>query len=213
MLRKVVLGLLISTSALAAPGPGTAAVKQANDTISGLLKQKVTAGSKEETELAAKVTSSVRSFMDIDELGKRAMKDQWSKLSARQQSDFLALLRELIEAQYIKGLRSNLDYAVKYTDETTDKDGNIDVATSIETKRKGRPITIGIDYVLVKEGAAYKAWDVKTDGVGLVDNYRTMFNKIIAKDGFEGLMAKMRDKKKQTAHARHVVRRGVSSLR
>ena len=43
--------------------------------------------------------------------------------------------------------------------------------------------------------------DVKTDGVGLVENYRTMFNKIIAKDGFDGLIAKM--KKKQAAH-RHL---------
>ena len=199
MFRRIALLLLtISTTALAAPGPGTAAVKQANETINGLLKQKVAAGSKEETDLAAKVTTSVRSFIDIDELGKRAMADQWGKLSAKQQTDFLNLLRELIEAQYIKGLRSNLDYAVKYADETTDKAGNIDVATTIETKRKGRPISIQIDYVLIKQGAAYKAWDIKTDGVGLVENYRTMFNKIIAKDGFDGLMAKMRDKKKES---------------
>ncbi len=198
--RKIAIALAAMTApALAAPGPGTAAVKTANDTINGLLKQKVTAGSKEETDLATKVTTSVRSFIDIDELGKRAMVDQWSKLSAAQQKDFLDLLRALIEAQYVKGLRSNLEYAVKYTDETTDKEGNIDVATTIETKRKGRPITIGIDYVLVKEGSAYRAWDVKTDGVGLVENYRTMFNKIIAKDGFEGLMTKMRDKKKESA--------------
>jgi len=199
MFRKIALLLTFTASAaLAAPGPGTAAVKQANETINGLLKQKVAAGSKEETDLATKVTTSVRSFIDIDELGKRAMVDQWAKLTPKQQTDFLGLLRELIEAQYVKGLRSNLDYAVKYTDETSDKDGNIDVATTIETKRKGRPITIQIDYVLVKQGATYKAWDVKTDGVGLVENYRTMFNKIIAKDGFDGLMGKMRDKKKDT---------------
>jgi phospholipid transport system substrate-binding protein len=199
MFRKIALALVVATApALAAPGPGTAAVKTANETINSLLKQKATAGSKEETELAAKVTTSVRSFIDIDELGKRAMVDQWSKLTPAQQKDFLGLLRELIEAQYVKGLRSNLEYAVKYTDESTDKDGNVDVATQIETKRKGRPIMIGIEYVLVKEGGSYRAWDVKTDGVGLVDNYRTMFNKIIAKDGFDGLMTRMRDKKKES---------------
>ena len=198
LLRSIALVLALGGTALAAPGPGTAAVKQANDTINTLLKQKVAPGSKDETELAQKVTTSVRSFIDIDELGRRAMSDQWSKLTAKQQTEFLALLRELIEAQYVKGLRSNLDYAVKYTDETADKSGNIDVATTIETKRKGRPITIQIDYVLVKQGPSYKAWDVKTDGVGLVDNYRVMFNKIIAKDGFEGLMTKMRDKKKES---------------
>jgi hypothetical protein len=59
-------------------GPGVAAVKLANDKISALLKQKPAAGSKEEKDLAGKVTTSVRDFLDIDELGKRAMADQWA---------------------------------------------------------------------------------------------------------------------------------------
>ncbi|MGH9886792.1 MAG: MlaC/ttg2D family ABC transporter substrate-binding protein [bacterium] len=178
-------------------GPGTQAVKSANDTIGGLLKQKAAAGSKEEKDLAAKVTTSVRGFLDIDQLGKRAMIDNWQKLSKAQQDQFLSLLRALIEDQYVRGLRANLDYQVEYAGETTDKDGNVIVETKINTKRKGRPYTIAVDYVLVKDGDKLRAWDVKTDGAGLVENYRTMFDKIIDKDGFDGLIAKM--KKKQSA--------------
>ena len=175
-------------------GPGTAAVKQANTTISNLLKQKVAQGSKEEKELAGKVTTSVRNFIDIDELGKRAMVDQWPKLSKAQQEQFLTLLRELIEDNYVRGLRANLEYTVAYTGETTDKSGNIVVTTKISTQRKGRPYTIAVEYVLVKEGDKLRAFDIKTDGVGLVENYRTTFNKIVEKDGFEGLIAKMKKK-------------------
>lgn len=175
-------------------GAGTQAVKAANDTIAGLLKQKVAAGSKEEKDLAAKVTTSVRSFLDIDQLGKRAMVDNWGKLSKAQQDQFLALLRSLIEDNYVRGLRANLEYQVEYSGEAADKDGNVVVATKINTKRKGRPYTIEVDYVLVKEADKLRAWDVKTDGIGLVENYRTMFNKIIAKDGFDGLIAKMKSK-------------------
>jgi len=178
-------------------GPGTQAVKAANDTIASLLKQKAAPGSKEEKDLAAKVTTSVRGFLDIDQLGRRAMVDNWQKLSRAQQDQFLALLRSLIEDNYVRGLRANLEYQVDYAGETTDKDGNVTVATKINTKRKGRVYTIGIDYVLVKDGDKLRAWDVKTDGVGLVENYRTMFDKIIEKDGFDGLIAKM--KKKQAA--------------
>ncbi len=178
-------------------GPGSAAVKKANDTIAGLLKQKATPGSKEEKELAAKVMTSVRGFLDIDQLGKRAMVDNWSKLSKAQQEQFQQLLRSLIEDNYVRGLRANLQYQVEYVGESTDKDGNVVVATKIKTQRKGRPYTIAVDYVLVKEGDQMRAFDVRTDGVGLVENYRTMFNKIIAKDGFDGLIAKM--KKKQAA--------------
>ncbi len=180
-------------------GPGTTVVKQANDTISTLLKQKVAPGSKEEKDLAAKVTNSVRGFLDIDQLGKRAMVDQWSKLSKEQQQQFLTVLRELIEANYIKGLRANLSYTVEYVGESADKDGNTVVTTNVKTQRKGRPYSIEVAYVLVKDGDKLRAFDVKTDGVGLIENYRTMFNKVIAKDGFAGLLDKMKKKQADTA--------------
>jgi len=192
-----VLILLIAVPVLAGGGPGTSVVKQANEKISALLKQKPAPGSKEEKDLAAKVTTSVRDFLDIDELGKRAMADQWGKLTAAQQTEFLTTLRSLIEDNYVRGLRANLEYSVDYTGETVDKDGNLDVATTINTKRHDRPYKIEVEYVLKKDGDKLKAWDVKTDGVGLVDNYRTQFDRIIEKDGFAGLIAKM--KKKQSA--------------
>ena len=204
MLRRSILFVCLALFVAASPavaqpksGPGTQAVKAANDTIAGLLKQKVAAGSKEEKDLAAKVTTSVRSFLDIDQLGKRAMVDNWSKLSKAQQDEFLRLLRALIEDNYVRGLRANLDYAVDYTGESTDKDGNVVVTTKINTKRRGRPYTIAVDYVLIKDGDKLRAWDVKTDGVGLVENYRTMFDKIIDKDGFDGLIGKMKKKQGQ----------------
>jgi ABC-type transporter MlaC component len=180
-------------------GPGTTAVKQANETIANQLKQKVAAGSKEEKDLAAKVTTNIRGFLDIDQLGKRAMVDQWGKLSKDQQSQFLTLLRELIEANYVRGLRANLQYSVDYVGETTDKDGNTVVTTKVNTERKGRPYSIEVVYVLVKDGEKLRAFDIKTDGVGLIDNYRTMFNKVIAKDGFAGLIDKMKKKQADTA--------------
>jgi len=217
MSRSLVVALIAALAALAAPaaaaptgtpppktekaaakaGPGTTAVKSAYETLSGQLKQKAPVGSKEEKDLAAKVTTSVRDFLDIDQLGKRAMVDNWAKLTKVQQDQFQQLLRDLIEENYIRGLRANLNFNVEYVGESPDKDGNIVVATKIKTQRKGRPYTIAIDYVLVKDGDKLRAFDVKTDGVGLVENYRTMFNKIIAKDGFDGLIAKM--KKKQAA--------------
>jgi len=188
-----------SLPAFAAPaGPGTTAVKTATDTIATLLKQKVTPASKEEKALTAKVTTSVRGFIDIDQLGKRAMEDQWAKLTKAQQTEFLTLLRQLIEENYVKGLRSNLQYTIDYVGESTDKTGNIVVATKVNTQRKGRPYSISIDYVLVKDGGKLRAFDIKTDGVGLVENYRTQFNKIIAKDGFAGLISKMKSKQAKT---------------
>ena len=179
-------------------GPGSNVVKSANEKIAALLKQKASPGSKEEKDLAAKVTSSVRDFLDIDELGKRAMANQWTKLTAAQQTEFLSTLRALIEDNYVRGLRANLEYSVDNTGESTDTDGNIVVTTQINTKRKGRAYKIEVDYVLKKDGDKLKAWDVKTDGVGLVENYKEQFDKIISKEGFDGLIGRMKKKQSST---------------
>ena len=193
----VILLMLCAVPVLAGPpGPATQVVKQANEKISALLKQKAAPGSKAEKDLAGKVTTSVRDFLDIDELGKRAMVDQWGKLTAAQQTEFLSTLRALIEDNYVKGMRSNLEYSVEYTGEAPDSDGNTVVTTVIHTKRHGRPYNIEVDYVLHKEGDKLRAFDVMTDGVGLVENYRQQFDKIIEKEGFPGLIARM--KKKQS---------------
>lgn len=195
MKRLIILlfALLAAPAFAGTPGPGTASVKAANQKISGLLKQKVAAGSKEEKDLAGKVTGSVRDFLDIDELGKRALADQWSKGTPAQQQEYLSTLRALIEDNYIKGLRSNLEYTVDYTGESIEN-GNHVVVTQINTKRHNRPYKIEVDYVLKKDGGKLKAWDVKTDGVGLVENYKEQFNKIVEKDGFAGLISKMKKK-------------------
>ena len=187
--------LVGSIAAAGKAGPGTKAVRGANETIAAALQQKVEPGSAEEKALAAKVTESVRGFLDVDELGKRALADHWEKLTDAQRTEYLTLLRGLIEDNYVKGLRANLDYEVVYKGETEQADKTRLVKTEVKTKRRGRPYTVKVDYVLRQEGKTWKAYDVATDGVGLVENYRAQFNKIIAKDGFDGLIAKMKKKR------------------
>ena len=198
--------LLLVSLALAAPasgwaqtgqasdGVGTQAVRRANSQVQELLRQKAEPGSAEEKKLASQVTRSVRDFLDIETLGKRAMRDHWGKLSAGERREFVQLLRELVEANYIKALRANLNYQVKYVGEKEEGDQLI-VQTEVEAKRRGRPRTVGIDYVLTRDGQAWRAFDVVTDGVGLVENYRAQFNKIVKSDGFAGLMDRMRKKR------------------
>jgi phospholipid transport system substrate-binding protein len=183
------------SASAAGDGPGTKAVRSANDTINGLLKQKVAAGSDEEKKLAAKVTTSVRDLLDVDELGKRALVDHWKDIPAAKQKDLLDTLRALIEDNYVKGLRANLEYTVDYTGESTQTDGSVLVTTVVKTQRHGRPYEIKVDYVLTSAGGKLKVYDVKTDGVGLVENYRSQFDKIISKDGVDGLLAKMKKKR------------------
>lgn len=192
----LLVGVVLGAPAFAADGPGIAAVRHTNENVSALLKQKPEPGSDAEKRLVAQLSSELQSFLDVEELGQRALNEHWKSLNASQRKQFLALLRELVEGNYLKAMRSNLSYEVRYLKEE-EKDGSRWVSTEIHLERNGRPETMSVDYALRKEGDSWRAFDLVTDGVGLVENYRAQFNKIIAKEGFSGLLERMRKKKAQ----------------
>ena len=198
-LLLVTLALLLAPPAAGADnppgGPGTRAVREANTTVRELLRRQVEPGSPAEKKLAAQVTQSVRDFIDIDMLGQDAMRDHWASLPSGRRRQFLRLLRGLVEANYLKALRANLDYQVRYLGEEAAPGGRLLVRTEIQVERHGRPRAIAIDYLLARNGNGWRAFDVITDGVGLVENYRAQFNKIIARDGFGALMDRMQRKR------------------
>ena len=195
--------LLASLLAVAAPawaddGPGTSAVRRANDGVKALLEQKPEPGSPAEKQLASQISTRLKGFLDIDELGQRALGDHYAKLSASQRKEFLALLRDLVESNYIKAMRSNATYEVRYVKEE-EQDGGRLVTTELVLTRNGRPEVMSVEYRVRKEGDQWRAFDLVTDGVGLVENYRAQFNQIIAKEGIGGLLDRMRKKKAQNS--------------
>jgi phospholipid transport system substrate-binding protein len=190
----IVLGVSFWSSPSSAEGAATATVRKANDTLKELLKKKAPPGGPEEKKLTNEVTTRLGTFLDVDELGRRALRDHWSKLGAEQRREFTKLLRELVEANYLKALRARLDYDVAYADETTTNSG-VRVATEVHALRNGRKQTMSIDYVLHRQNDDWRVFDLVTDGVGLVENYRSQFNKVIAKESVDGLLARMRKKK------------------
>jgi phospholipid transport system substrate-binding protein len=189
------LFLLVAGSpvALAAEGPGTATVRRANSTLVGLLTQKAVPGSPEERRLASEMRAKLKTFLDVDELGRRALVDHWSLLDAGQRSEFTNILRALVEASYLKALRNQVQYRVRYLSEKT-KGADLVVTTEVDLEQKGGRHALSIDYVLRRDGDSWRAFDVVTDGVGLVENYRAQFNKIIAKEGIPGLLSRMKKK-------------------
>ena len=143
------------------------------------MQKKVTPGSPEEKKVIEEIAKIAKQLIDVDQLGKDAMVNQWSKLTKPQQAEFLKVLRDLIDANYVKTLRGNVSYKVNYKGESPDAKGNLVVKTEVETTRKGRPFKIQIDYTLAKSGKDLKIVNVVQDGSDLVESYRGQFDKLI----------------------------------
>jgi phospholipid transport system substrate-binding protein len=199
-LRRISVTFMVCLSTAVAsaedPGPGVSAVRRAQESVAASLQKKVAPGSEAEKQLAKEISVQLRGFLDVDELGRRALVDHWAKLKEPQRRQYLAVLRGLVEANYVRALRSNLEYQVSYLREEPKPDARR-VLTEIHMLRKGREEVISVDYLLRKDGDAWRAFDVVTDGVGLIENYRAQFNRILDKEGFSALIERMRKKQAQ----------------
>jgi len=71
------------------------------------------------------------------------------------------------------------------------------VVKSLIKQPTGQPIAI--DYSMEKLAGTWKVYDVKIEGISLVENYRNTFNNEISRTGVDGLIRALNDKNKLLA--------------
>jgi phospholipid transport system substrate-binding protein len=195
MMRALTTTLFVVTvaaPALAAGGP-LATLKQKNGEVDKLLHQKPEPGSPAEKKQKDEIKALASTLLDYGELAKRAMASHWEKLSQPQRDEFVSTLKELIERNYVKQLRTNMDYQVQYKDEEI-AGTDATVSTVVKVKTQGKTTDAEIVYKLHKVSEGWRVWDVITDEVSLVRNYKSQFNKIITEKSYDELLKKMKSK-------------------
>jgi phospholipid transport system substrate-binding protein len=100
------------------------------------------------------------------------------------------LFRELIENSYVENIDSYNGEKVNIVGEKQEKDF-AQVNTKI-VNNKGEEFSV--DYRLLQSGGDWKIYDVVIENISIVNNYRSQFNRVIAKSSFEDLLQKLRDK-------------------
>ncbi|HXU71601.1 MAG TPA: ABC transporter substrate-binding protein [Polyangia bacterium] len=193
------LGVLALSSVALAAGIGPmATLKQKNGEVDKLLRLKVEKGSPAEKKQKDEIKQLASTLLDYDELAQKSLAAHWDKLTPAQRTEFVTTLRELIERNYVKQLRSNLDYQVQYKNEEAEGE-QATVSTVVKVKSPGKSTDADIVYKMKKEPAGdWRVWDVITDEVSLVRGYKTQFNKIITEQSYDALIKKMKSKLKDS---------------
>jgi phospholipid transport system substrate-binding protein len=198
-MRTLAVVMLLPLGAWAAPGAGTpmATLKSKNGEVERVLRQKVEKGSTQEKKQKDDIKALAANLLDYDELARRSLAQHWAKLNPGQQKEFVSTLRELIERNYVRQLRTNLDYQVQYKNEQVEGE-DATVTTVVKVKSQGKNSDAEIVYKMrkipVNDAPEWRVWDVITDEVSLVRNYRTQFNKIITEQSYDALIKKMKKK-------------------
>ncbi|MBK8168775.1 MAG: ABC transporter substrate-binding protein [Sandaracinaceae bacterium] len=132
-------------------------------------------------------------LLDYDSVAATALVDHWNGLSAAQRTEFVSLLRQLVERSYSRNLESTHNYVVRYAGVQAQNGASI-VRTYARSRSNGRAPEVSIDYTLRQTDGVWKVTDVTTDGVSLVRNYRSQFHRIVQRDGWDALMRRMRER-------------------
>jgi len=170
----------------------TDAIKRTNRRINQLLSRKAPAGAAAD-KLKDQIKQEVSSFLDFTELARLALSRHWEARTEAQRKEFVQILQDLIERNYIKQLRANMGYTIQYGKESRDGE-TASVATTVKVVNSKRTTELTIEYKMRRVGKRWMVYDVVTDDVSIVRNYRSQFNRIIRRESYEALVKKMREK-------------------
>src|SRR6267142_1597474 len=139
-------------------------------------------------QLRAAIRKEAESIFDFTETAKRALGQHWKSLNPSQQQEFVSLFEDLLERAYVSKIEKYSGEKVTYLGDTVDGD----VAT-VKTKFITKQGTeIPIDYRLLRRGDRWLVYDVFVEGVSLVANYRTQFDRIMRTGSYDELVRRLK---------------------
>ena len=144
-------------------------------------------------ERRAAVRQVANDIFDFSETAKRSLARHWATRTQAERDEFVLLFTDLLERSYISKIELYGGEQIKFVGESVDPDGAI-VRTRLVTKQGSE---IPINYRMLARGDKWLVYDVLIEGVSLISNYRTQFNKIITTSSYQELVKKMKTKQEE----------------
>jgi len=193
------LGLLLGPwlAAFATAGPALEQLRSQIDRVLKIMDDpdlKRDAQSKERRAAVRKVADEI---FDFQETAKRSLARHWQPRTSAEQAEFVRLFADLLERSYISRIELYGGEKIAYLGDSQDGDQSM-VRTRIITKSGTE---VPVDYRMLKRAERWLVYDVIIEGVSLVANYRTQFNKIIQTSSYAELVRKMKVKQDEFIEA------------
>ena len=136
-------------------------------------------------------------FMRMTQL---AVGRNWRQASPDQQKVLAEEFKTLLVRTYTSAFTGYRNQTIEYRPLRMAPSDTDVVVKSLIKQPAGQPIAI--DYSMEKLAGAWKVYDVKIEGISLVENYRNTFNNEIQRGGVDGLIRTLADKNRVLAQAK-----------
>jgi phospholipid transport system substrate-binding protein len=131
----------------------------------------------------------IASRFDYAEMSKRALAAHWIPLTSAQRAEFVEAFKSFLSDRYAEKIEGYAGEEILYLSERIEG-----TYAEVRTELRSRKVEIPMDYRLfIKEGR-WHAYDIVADGVSLVKNYRSQFQKIIRESSYQELVTRLRDR-------------------
>ncbi len=138
------------------------------------------------------LTRMLSELLDYEELSRRALANHWDDRSEAERQEFVSLLQQLVERSYRQNLQRTLRFQVAY-EQPEVRGEEVLVRTEARSRTNRRAPPVSIDYLLRRFGRGWRVVDLTVDdGMSMVESYRRQFARIIEREGWDGLIARMR---------------------
>jgi phospholipid transport system substrate-binding protein len=174
-------GLLLVSASPARAGLPTDQIKATVDKAQLVLRDPRYKPASKQTERREQLKQILFSRFNFTEMAKRSLGPNWTRRTPQEQEEFVRLFTEVLERAYADIIESYIDEKIVYMNEKIDG-GYADVSSKIVTAR-------GEEYSI-----NYRAQLVGAENISLVNNYRSQFNRVIAKSSYEDLIRRLKDK-------------------
>ena len=141
-------------------------------------------------ERRAAVRKIAEDIFDFTETAKRSLGRHWQPRTPAERKEFVDLFANLLERSYLSKIELYSGEKIAFLGDTIDGD-QATVRTKILTKQGTE---VPVDYKMYRQGDRWLVYDVVIEGVSLIANYRTQFNKIIQTSSYQELVRKMKTK-------------------
>ena len=141
----------------------------------------------------AAVRKIANDIFDFGETARRSLGPHWQARTPAERDEFVQLFSDLLERSYISKVELYGGEKIQYLGDSIESD-QAKVQTKLLTKSGSE---IPIEYRMHNKGGRWLVYDVIIEGVSLVANYRTQFNKIIRTSSYQELVKKMKQKQEE----------------
>lgn len=126
---------------------------------------------------------------DYAEMSKRALAAYWAPLTETQRAEFVEIFKSFLSDRYAEKIEGYSGEQVVYLSERIEG-----TYAEVRTGLRSDKTAIPMDYRLFLKEGRWHAYDIIVDGVSLVKNYRSQFQKIIRESSYQELVKKLRER-------------------